>query len=124
MFDVFITAGPITNSAVGYKGMGAMIFQPSGMAALISGNQMPANGGWGLPLSDPIYSPPDFSYINLSYNLSANSSWDVSFFNPYSPPAFPPLLAESIAWWDTSFTFNNFSSYSFGGLNAAAATAI
>jgi RHS repeat-associated protein len=117
---VFITGAPITNNTVGYKGMGAMIFASDRVFALISNNQLPANGGWGLPLTDPIYdNTPDYNNISLTFNTSANSSWSVSYFDPSSPPATPPPLAETISWWDSASTYNNFSSYSLGGVNVA-----
>ncbi|HWX22414.1 MAG TPA: DUF6531 domain-containing protein [Candidatus Binatia bacterium] len=115
---VFITASPVTNTNVGYTGMGAMIFTENSLAALISANQMPQNGGWGDPLTDPIYSPPDFNFIDLSFNLSDASGWNVTYFNSVSPPATVPL-AETVSWWDATTTCNYFSSYSYGGANIA-----
>jgi hypothetical protein len=56
--NVFITAKPVTNTAVGYSGMGALICGFPKYSALISGNGVPANGGWGVPLAFPIYIRP------------------------------------------------------------------
>ena len=113
--SVYITAKPITNSTVGYTGMGTLIYSPSSYAALISGNQRPQNGGWGLPLTDPIYNPPDYNYINLSFNLSLDSSWSVSYSAP--TPAAPAFLSESISSWDTGVTYNNIWSGATGWNN-------
>ncbi len=113
---VYITAKPVTNTAVGYTGMGALIFSSSFYSALISGNERPQNGGWGLPLTDPIYDPPDFNDISLTFNLSDNSSWNVNYFDSSLSTA---PLAETISWWDTDTTYNNLSSgsLSWGGSN-------
>ena len=116
--NVFITAKPVTNSAVAYTGMGALIYAGNFYAAFISGNQMPQNGGWGLPLTTPIYNPPDFNNISLTFNTSYNSSWNVT----YSAPTFsaPAPLAESISFWNTPTTYSYLSSgaLTFGGADA------
>ncbi len=113
---VYITAAPITNTAASYKGMGALVYSRDVEAALISGNQLPQNGGWGIPLTDPIYNPPDYNYNNLTFNSSDYSSggsrydsgWQVS----YSAPSVgtPAFLSESVSWWDTASTYGFISS--------------
>jgi RHS repeat-associated protein len=113
--NVFVTAAPISNSLAGYKGMGTIIYALGSYSALISGNQMPQNGGWGLPLTAPIYDPPDFNSIDLSFNTSDNSSWSVTYSAPsISSPAYLPELTAS---WNTPSTYSSFSSgaYTYGG---------
>jgi len=136
----YVTAKPVTNTVASYQGMAALTFSRSTTAGLISGNQMPQNGGWGDPLTDPIYNPPDYNYNDLSsgswnslndqFNYLNSSSWDSwnsdsSWQVTYSAPniSTPSFLNDSISWWDTGSTFSylqsgsiNFSWNSFDSL--------
>jgi len=118
--NVFITLAPIINTNAGYQGMGAMIYSGAdGPSALISGNGMPQNGGWGSALPTDFFAIQNFMDTYLTFNTSGNSSWNVTQFNPANPPATPPSLSESVSWWDTVSIYNNFPSYSVGGANFA-----
>lgn len=117
--NAYITLKPITNTVAGYQGMGCIVFDEFLFTALISGNGLPANGGWGDDLDEPIYDPPDYNDIDLSYNTSINDDWSVS----YSAPTFsaPAPLDETVSVWDDPITYNNLASgaLTVGGLDVA-----
>jgi YD repeat-containing protein len=111
--NVFVTAAQVLNTNVSYKGMGALIYGVYNQSALISNNQLPQNGAYGLPFTEPFYNPPDYNNIDLSFNTSANNSWAVTYSAPtFSAPAPLPDLFNS---WDAPTIFNNFSDYTYGG---------
>ncbi len=117
--NVYITGGLITNTTVGYSGMGALIYAPNSYSGIISGNGEPANGGWGEPLSDPIYSPPDYNDIDLSYNTSSDNNWSVTYSTPtISAPA---SLAETVSIWTEPTTASDLASgaITYGGADVA-----
>ncbi len=114
--QVYITAAPVTSTNASYKGMAALILSYRDLAALISGNQYPINGGWGARLSYPIYSPPSYDYVSLLYS-HANTSWNVSYAAP--TPSTPSFLSPVVSWWEAPTTQSYISSgaLSFGGWN-------
>jgi RHS repeat-associated protein len=109
---VYITKQPVTNTTVGYAGMGALIYSPTFYAALISGNGMPANGGWGDPFPDPIYNPPDYSFIDLCFNTSPVDNWSVTYFAPVI--AAPPPMPEIVSYWSQPVISDDLFSGSMG----------
>ncbi len=113
--NVFITLKPVTNTTVGYSGMGCIIYSVPVDSALISCNGLPANGGWGDPLSFPIYSPPDFSFIDLSFNNSDDDNWSVTYSDPTI--SVPAVLPDTFTAWDAPTIYDNFSSgaLTYGG---------
>jgi len=117
--NAYITLKPITNTVAGYTGMGCLIFAQNSFAALISGNLLPANGGWGDDLTEPIYNPPDYNDISLTYNTSSDDNWSVSYSTP--TVSAPAPLAETISTWNEPANYNNLAAgaLTYGGADVA-----
>jgi len=82
--QALITPGVQTNSSGSYKGMGVMVLEGNGFAALISPNN--ANGAFGSYVPDP-----SFTTVNIP-NLSLNLDWSGNYSLTITQPT--PTQAE------------------------------